>query len=538
MDALRQPKAYSYRRFSTPAQEQGDSLRRQTAMAEAWAERRGVPLDTELNLTDRGVSAFTGANKDVGNLGAFLRAVEDGTVLQGSWLLVENLDRLSREPVFEASFTMQSIVRAGITVVDLSDNGGREYNTTTLNSPEGIMHMMAMLLSFARGNQESEQKARRVGEAYVNKRNVFRSDQKLTKPYTKRLPAWIRWSDEATDYELIEDRAERLRWMFELADEGVGAHSIAAQLNEAKEDTWGAGGWKARYWHRSYVRKLLTNKAAIGVFVPHTVRKVEGRRSKERKPQEPILHRFPAAVDRELFDRVNARLSTTEARGKNANGPVRSIFAGLMKCQHCGGTVTRVNKGDHVYLVCAAAHAKAGTCRYESVPYDQAVRAFKNSLRLTLDHAPRGNDTADIDARIEQLRVEIDAGEDAVNEVWELVIANNSTTAKEKLLKYEKELEELKNELRTALERREVLMGANVEKRLAVVEKTLTVEPMATEEANKALRGAVSKMIMRPQDARLDILWHHAEQPQETLFITNRFNSDVHQIEGQEQQAE
>jgi hypothetical protein len=85
-DAQRQPKAYSYKRFSTPAQEHGDSLRRQTAMAQAWADRKGVPLDTELNLTDRGVSAYTGANKDVGNLGAFLRAVEDGTVPKGSWL--------------------------------------------------------------------------------------------------------------------------------------------------------------------------------------------------------------------------------------------------------------------------------------------------------------------------------------------------------------------------------------------------------------------------------------------------------------------
>jgi DNA invertase Pin-like site-specific DNA recombinase len=214
MDAQRQPKAYSYRRFSTPAQEQGDSLRRQTAMAEAWAERRGVPLDTELNLTDRGVSAFTGANKDVGNLGAFLRAVEDGTVPQGSWLLVENLDRLSREPVFDASYTMQGIIRQGVTVVDLSDGQGREYNMATLRSDQGLMNLMAMLWSFARGNQESAQKARRVGEAYANKRNVFRSEQKLTKPYTRRLPAWIRWSDEAAAYELIEERAKRLRWMF------------------------------------------------------------------------------------------------------------------------------------------------------------------------------------------------------------------------------------------------------------------------------------------------------------------------------------
>jgi DNA invertase Pin-like site-specific DNA recombinase len=379
-DADRQPKAYSYKRFSTPAQEQGDSLRRQTAMAQAWADRKGIPLDTELNLTDRGVSAYTGANKDVGNLGAFLRAVEDGTVPNGSWLLVENLDRLSREPAFDASYTMQGIIRQGVTVVDLSDGLGREYNMETLRSSEGLMHLMAMLLSFARGNQESAQKARRVGEAYANKRAVFASDQKLTKPYTRRLPAWIRWREDTASYELIEERAALLRWMFEMADDGTGEYSIAAHLNDTKEDTWGAGKWKAKHWHRSYIRKLLTNKAAIGIFVPHRVQKVEGKRTKERIPQEPIAHRFPAAVDRELFERVNARLSTTETRGKNAKAPVRSIFAGLMKCQHCGGTVTRVNKGEWVYLVCAAAHAKAGTCKYESVPYEEAVRAFTRNF--------------------------------------------------------------------------------------------------------------------------------------------------------------
>jgi DNA invertase Pin-like site-specific DNA recombinase len=261
-----QPKAYSYKRFSTPAQAQGDSLRRQTAMAQAWADRTGVPLDTELNLTDEGVSAYTGANKDVGNLGAFLKAVEEGAVPKGSWLLVESLDRLSREPAVDASWHMQQIIRAGVTVVDLSDNGGlgREYNLATLRSPEGLMHLMAMLLSFARGNQESAIKGMRVAEKYAEKRRVFASDQKLSKPYTKRLPAWLRWNETTSSYELIEERAALLRWMFEMADDGMGAHSIAAHLNETNEDTWGAGGWKAKYWHPSYIRKILTNKAAVG----------------------------------------------------------------------------------------------------------------------------------------------------------------------------------------------------------------------------------------------------------------------------------
>src|SRR5262249_10189188 len=148
---------------------------------------------------------------------------------------------------------------------------------------------------------------------------------------------------------------------------------------------------------------------AIGIFVPHTVRKVDGKRTKQRTPQEPIAHRFPAAVDRELFERVNARMSTTKARGKNAGAPVRSIFAGVMQCQHCDGTITRVNKGHWVYLVCSAAHAKAGTHPYESVPYAEAVDAFRHNIVHTIETAPRGKDTGDIEREIEQKEVELNA---------------------------------------------------------------------------------------------------------------------------------
>ncbi|MBW5435665.1 recombinase family protein [Bradyrhizobium canariense] len=528
MDTQRPPKAYSYVRFSTPEQAKGHSLQRQTDAAQAWAAANGVVLDDELTFEDKGVSGFHGANRETGALGVFVERVRDGTISPGSWLLVENLDRISRQVARKAVRAIEDIVEAGVTVVDMSD-GGREYNAAALDN-DPVLFLM-MVLRFIRANEESATKGIRVAKAHAARRQKFAGQEKLTKPYTLRLPAWIRWSTETSSYELIEERAVLLRWMFEMADEGMGAHSIAAQLNDAKEDTWGAGGWKAAYWHRSYVRKLLTNKAAIGVFVPHTVRKVEGQRTKQRIPQEPIAHRFPAAVDRELFERVNARLTTTEARGRNAKAPVRSIFAGVMKCQHCDGTVTRVNKGDHVYLVCSAAHAKAGTHPYESVPYGQAVKAFRHSLKLTLDTAPRGNDTGEIEGKIGQLKVEVDAGDERVGALLELTISDKSRAARQALQRAEQELEATQDALRKAIERRDTLTSTNVMKRLEAVEKTLTAEPMDTDVANKALRGAVRKMVMRPQEGRLDILWHHAEEPQETLFMTNRFDWDAQQID-------
>ena len=51
------PKAYSYLRFSTPGQLEGDSLRRQTEAARAYAERHGLEL-SDLSYRDLGKSAI------------------------------------------------------------------------------------------------------------------------------------------------------------------------------------------------------------------------------------------------------------------------------------------------------------------------------------------------------------------------------------------------------------------------------------------------------------------------------------------------
>ena len=367
------PKAYSYVRFSTPEQAKGDSVERQTRMAREWAERQSIPLDTELNLTDKGISAYHGANAETGELGAFLAAVNLGAVPKGSWLLVESLDRISRQNAWRAVHTIQSIVGAGIVVVDLSDNG-REYSMDTLEK-EPMLFIM-MVLKFTRSNEESTLKGSRVASKYREKRSNFAGDKALDKPYTRRLPAWMRWEDQTKAYVIIEERGALVREIFELTDKGWGQHRIAREFNARGLETWGAGGWKAMYWHRSYIRKILGNRAVIGVFTPHLSTKDPLTRRRTRKALPTIDHRLPAAVDRELFERVSSPLETTAARGRNSSREARSIFAGVLKCQHCDGTMTRVSKGEHVYLVCSAANARGGTCKYETVPYQQAEDSF------------------------------------------------------------------------------------------------------------------------------------------------------------------
>src|SRR5262245_58121687 len=109
-------RAYSYIRWSTPDQGKGDSLDRQMEAARAYAARHELELDETLDITDPGVSAHYGKNIEAGKLRAFLEAVRDGIVPRGSYLLVESLDRISRQTVRRAVRTMEEIVEAGITL--------------------------------------------------------------------------------------------------------------------------------------------------------------------------------------------------------------------------------------------------------------------------------------------------------------------------------------------------------------------------------------------------------------------------------------
>ena len=124
------PKAFSYLRFSTPEQMKGDSYRRQTSMAEAYALEHGLHLDDQLTFNDLGVSAFRGKNAKAGKLAEFLEAVDTGIVPSGSYLLIEALDRLTRLEPWDALDVLRGVMRGGITVVTMNDR--KAYNEESI----------------------------------------------------------------------------------------------------------------------------------------------------------------------------------------------------------------------------------------------------------------------------------------------------------------------------------------------------------------------------------------------------------------------
>src|SRR6516164_8579510 len=123
MPAKTQPAvAYSYVRFSHPDQAKGDSVRRHTEAAAEWCLRNGLRLDESTTLRDLGKSAFSGEhrkNPDRHALAAFLKLVEAGKVPRGSYLIIENLDRLTREDERSAPRLWMDILDQGVNIVQL-----------------------------------------------------------------------------------------------------------------------------------------------------------------------------------------------------------------------------------------------------------------------------------------------------------------------------------------------------------------------------------------------------------------------------------
>jgi DNA invertase Pin-like site-specific DNA recombinase len=500
------PKAYSYLRFSTPEQAKGDSLRRQMALADDYAKRHGLTLDTELNMRDLGVSAFRGDNAQAA-LGAFLQAVRDGLVPNGSLLLVEALDRVSRQSARKAVRILEDIVEAGITVVTLND--GKAYTEASL---DGTDFLLAILL-FMRGHEESATKAKRGKAAWVGKRERAQRREVVT----TRVPAWLRTEGSAAKdarnakLALIPERAKLVKRMFEMFLAGQGKHGIAEAFNAERIPTWGDGKGRApaKYWHRSYVLKILANPAVTGVFTPHIEEHRDGKL--RRVPQEPIADYYPRVVDDETFQRVQTLFGARKSTVRS--GRVASIVAGLARCPKCGSTMTRVmkgtpKKGGIPKLVCTRAKAGAG-CEYHGVRLPELERVLiENAAQL-------GNPPAADNNLAEEIKG-ADAECDGLQEVIESLVCaiehSPSQALSKQLAKREAELTAVQAQLK-ALEERAADSESRVvkhrAKRLSDALKRLRTHPTEIAAANAALREAVDSVVVDYSRGQLLLNWRH-----------------------------
>jgi DNA invertase Pin-like site-specific DNA recombinase len=279
--------AYSYIRFSTPEQARGDSLRRQTQSAADWCKRNAITLDTSRNLHDLGRSAYAGShrtNPDRNALAAFLEMVKQGKIARGSYLLVESLDRLTREHIRPALTLLLNLIEAGVRVVQLKPT------EIVYDSDVEPMTLMMALMELSRGNSESRIKGERVGKAWAQKKELARRGESQVGRgpvagmacMTHKLPAWI--EERGGTLHLVRTRAAVVKRIYHLAAAGYSATSIVKLFRRDGVPPMGRSG----AWVRSYISHILSDRRPVGEYQP---------KNRAQQPDgEPIPGYFPSCI--------------------------------------------------------------------------------------------------------------------------------------------------------------------------------------------------------------------------------------------------
>ncbi len=414
------PKAYSYSRFSSPSQEEGDSLRRQTQYAEKWCRENGYTLDESLKMQDKGLSAFTGKHISEGALGQFVDLVEKGEVEKGSVLIVEALDRLSREKFWPAKKLFDCLIEAGIKLVLSEDGKAFTYESIEENPREYNDGLNDLILA----HKESSRKSKRLKATWEQKRANTHKEV-----LTGRCPAWLKRSEDWTEYHKINGHWQVIEKIFQMKLSGKSPRGIAKELNQTP------GIWKPKNgWRNSYLNKIIRSRAVIGEYQPHKM--IDGKR---QPVGDPLLNYFPVIVSPDIFYAVQEQL---RKNGKHYHGgrtgKVRNLFSHVTKCGYCGGAVHFINKGTASkggsYLVCDNGKRKNG-CKYISWRYDEFE---KDLLRYV-----------SMDINLSQLLPDHEQVESEIN-----ILQREKSSIKGQLHKVESEIENLSDTISTTADKR------------------------------------------------------------------------------------
>ena len=448
--------AYSYIRMSTEVQLKGDSLRRQLALSEEYAASKGLELVTE-GYSDIGVSAFKGDNVRTGALGQFLEKVNDGTIPKGSYLLVESLDRLTRESIDTAITLFLSILRAGINIVTLLDR--REYIAGLANFSDIIYSIVVM----QRAHEESLTKSERISAVWGKKRNAAGMRR-----MTSNCPAWLVPAVDGIGFDVNEERVAVVQKIFAYAESGIGSYAISRLLNDANIDTFGSENG----WYTSYITKILTNRAVVGEFQPH--RKTDGGRVADGPVAE---HYFPRVIEPELFDRVQyaRRMRKTGAAGRKGN-TVSNLFSSLALCGYCKSKMTYVDPGSRQgrpNLICTAARRRLSCERYpwRYADFEQSFLAFVREIDVQglLLQEPNNSRRATVASLLSKLRDREFQLKEEFEKLLELHLGmpGRSSLLREKIVEIETQKASIGDEIDTLEAEERSLIASDIEYKVA-----------------------------------------------------------------------
>lgn len=342
-------KAWLYARFSSNQQADGDSIRRQTTAASAWCKTHGIELQAT-TFADLGVSGWKSIKRPM--FEELLKAIEQGKIPRGSYILFESTDRLSRRGWRYTQDLIRKIVCANDCQLVILDKN----QTYTKDNINDVVQNIVLMIGADLAEKESQRKSDLVAAAYARKR----VDGDIS-----RYPFWV---DKVDDQFVLNDNADTIKQIIDLRLKGVGALGVAAELNRM-----GIKSPRGANWGHTTIRSVLSNPAIYGTKDFYTTKSVavldeSGNDVRQSKPEllSSIANVFPALCDFTTWQVIQI---AGEKRGRKA---AVSPFQNIIFCKCGAGYGTHIGSAGERYRKCSSSKVSACT--------QVAIRNFDDTL--------------------------------------------------------------------------------------------------------------------------------------------------------------
>jgi hypothetical protein len=284
--------------------------------------------------------------------------VEEGRIPRGSYLIIESLDRLTREHVRAGLMLLLGLIEAGIRIVQLSPS------EMVYDDKADEMALMLAIVELSRGHRESKRKSDLSGPAWRKKKEGAREGRTVT----ERLPAWVTIKDGKRA--LIPERAAAVKRIFQMAATGYGTPRIVRRLKAEKVPAFGKSG----EWGRVYVSKILCDRRAVGDYQP--------RKGKKQLPDgDPVPGYYPAAVSEAEYLAARAGMAERKKNPGRTGEHTVNVFAGILLSARDGKPfhlLGRLEKGKY-HVLANGSHQQGAAVT--SIPYPVFERAVLSLLR-------------------------------------------------------------------------------------------------------------------------------------------------------------
>lgn len=300
--------AILYSRYSSAKQSRGDSIRRQSAKGKAYAEKLGLGI---IEVSDRGISAYKAKNNaNQGKLADLIHQAEKGVIPQGTVLIVESLDRVSRQTPLDALDIFKRLLNAGLEIHTLID--GQKYTKESLEV--NFFQLLGSLFVMHRAHDESKTKSERIKASVSARKKAVLEEGKL---WRGSMPSWV---DVVDNEVVLNDFHKVIQRIFKMYLSGLGMGVICKQLNAE-----GVKAARGGLWQHKVLQKLLSNDAVTGVY---------------RAGEQTIDGYYPRVVSKADFARVAAlRAGKKDKPGRKQTVHHQNVFSGLLKCGTCGNSM-------------------------------------------------------------------------------------------------------------------------------------------------------------------------------------------------------